>query len=138
MQLLSTTNFRENFALLTKRPDAGYGSCRADIIGEFRNLTISDVAQKHYLVREMGKVRVIKLRIQNTELGLSSAAGYRLIIVCNQNERHNHVCLISVYPKKGKHGKVDLTKNEFRDILNAYGGELTNNALVLWADTEGD
>jgi mRNA-degrading endonuclease RelE of RelBE toxin-antitoxin system len=125
--LVSTLSFRETLGLLVKKESNGYSSCIQDILNEFKDKTFDDIFNKHFLIREIGNVRVIKLRIQNSELGLSSAAGYRLIIVCNTT--HKHICLLAVYPKKGKYSKIDLSQSEYRELLNLYGEQLKKKTL---------
>ncbi len=77
----------------------------------------------------MGNVRVIKLRIQNSQLNYSSSQGYRLIILCNKN--HNHIVLLEIYPKKGRYSKSDLTKREYKDLIELYSQELKSGQLSI-------
>ena len=128
MNFVSTSNFRESLNKLTKRADSGYKSCCEDLCNELKNVTFDDIFSRHFLIKESGDVRVIKLRIQNSDQNLSSAAGYRLIIICNR--KHDHVALVEVYPKKGKYSKMDLTKVEYKNTVNNYGIELKSDQLV--------
>lgn len=128
LNFVSTTTFRESLKKLTKRSDSGYKSCCLDICNELKDVSFDDIYNRHFLVKESGDLRIIKLRIQNSDLNISSAAGYRLIIICNK--KHNHIALLEIYPKKGKYSKMDLTKNEYRDIVNIYGTELKSHVLV--------
>ena len=105
MQFVSTSTFRNSLSLLTKRIDSGYKSCCIDVCNELKDLGFEDIVKKNFLIREIGSLSVIKLRIQNSDLNYSSAAGYRLIIACNK--KHDHVALLVLYPKKGKHSKSD-------------------------------
>src|SRR6187549_1655557 len=114
--------------MLTKREDSGYKSCGTDICNELKAASFDDIFNRHFLIRQTGEIRVIKLRIQNSDQNLSSAAGYRLIIICNP--KHDHVALLEIYPKKGKYSKTDLTKHEYKDIVNSYGNELKKNELI--------
>lgn len=82
----------------------------------------------NFLVREIGNLRIIKLRIQNSEQNLSKADGYRLIVLCNK--KYDEVVLLKVYPKRGKHGKSDLSKSEYKQLLKLYGEEKKATALV--------
>jgi hypothetical protein len=129
--LVSTSNFRSAIELLTKRTDSGYANCIEDILNEFRGHSFEDIYNRHFLVREMGNVQVIKLRIQNSELGYSSAAGYRLIVLCNTNK--NHIALLTIYPKKGKHSRGDITKFEYKELANTYAKELKSEYLREFA-----
>ncbi|NCT76142.1 MAG: hypothetical protein GXC78_16520 [Chitinophagaceae bacterium] len=128
MDFVSISNFRDSLAKLLRRADSGYKSCSQDLCNELKNASFDDIFNRHFLIKESGDLRVIKLRIQNSGQALSSAAGYRLIIVCNK--KHNHVALLDVYPKRGKYSKMDLSKSEYKDILNAYGRELKSGRLA--------
>ena len=128
MNFVSTSAFRESLNKLTKREESGYKSCITDICNELKAASFDDIFNRHFLIRQTGVIRVIKLRIQNSDQNLSSAAGYRLIIICNP--KHDHVALLEIYPKKGKYSKTDLTKHEYKDIVNCYGNELKRNELI--------
>lgn len=127
MDFVSTTNFRESLKKLTKREDSGYKSCCLDICNELKDTSFDDIFNRHFLIKQSGEIRLIKLRIQNSDQNFSSAAGYRLIIICNR--KHDHVALLDIYPKKGKFSKMDLTKNEYKNIVNNYAMELKNGQL---------
>jgi len=73
---VSTSTFRESLKKLTKRSDSGYKSCHLDICNELKDVSFDDIFNRHFLVRESGDLRIIKLRIQNSDLNMSSAAGY--------------------------------------------------------------
>jgi hypothetical protein len=128
LEFVSTSTFRESLKLLMKRDDSGYKSCCTDLCNELKNASFDDIYSRHFLVRESGDIRIIKLRIQNSYLNVSSAAGYRLIILCNR--KIGHIAFLEIYPKKGKHSKSNLTKYEFKDIVNKYGAELKAGQLV--------
>jgi hypothetical protein len=128
LNFVSISTFRNSCSLITKRAENGYGSCKKDICNELKDLTFDNIASRHYLVKQIGHLRVIKLRIQNSDQNISSAAGYRLIIICNS--KYDHIAFLEIYPKKGKYSKSDLTKTEYKNILNTYGNELKNGTLV--------
>jgi hypothetical protein len=128
LNFVSTSNFRESLYKLTKRADSGYKSCCKDLCDELKDASFDDIYNRHFLIKESGDLRVIKLRIQNSDQNLSSAAGYRLIIICNR--KYDHIAFVDVYPKKGKYSKMDLTKVEYRNTVNNYGVELKSDQLV--------
>jgi len=66
--------------------------------------------------------REAKVRLQNSEQNLSSAQGFRLIILCNK--KYHYVALLKLYPKRGKYSKSDLTKHEYKELLTIYSNEL--------------
>jgi mRNA-degrading endonuclease RelE of RelBE toxin-antitoxin system len=123
----TTSVFRNSFQKLTKRDDSGYISCRDDISICFKEQSFDDIYVRNHLLRQMGGLRVIKIRIQNSHLTLSSAAGYRLIICCNPTK--NHIVFLDIYPKRGKYSKSDLLPSEFKDLLKVYSKELKDGSL---------
>jgi len=127
LKFVSTSAFRQSLQLLTKRRESGYSQCAKNVCAEFNNLSLDDIYSKNFLVREFGDIRLIKVRLQNSELNLSRADGYRLIIICNKQK--DHVALLNIYPKRGKYSKSDLTKHEYKEIVRVYQSELKNNTL---------
>jgi hypothetical protein len=128
LDFVSTSSFRNSLTLLTKRPDSGYKSCPKDLCNALKDLSFEDIFNRNFLIREMGPLRVIKIRVQNSDLKYSSAAGYRAIIACNV--KYDHVAFLEIYPKKGKYSKADLRKNEYKEIIDVYGKELKSGTLV--------
>jgi hypothetical protein len=127
VQVISTSSFREAKKLLTKRRENGYSSCPKDICDALKDLDFDSIFNLHFLVREIGEVRVIKLRLKNSDQNLSSAQGFRLIILCNK--RYRHVALLKIYPKRGKYSKSDLTKHEYKELLTIYRNELKDGSV---------
>jgi hypothetical protein len=130
---LTTSTFRSEFNLLTKRSDSGYSNCKQDILDAFDKQSFDDISARHNLLRVLGNIKVIKIRIPNSNSRQSAAAGYRLIILCNKNKDgisdKDHVAFLSIYPKRGKHGKIDLTPSEFKLLLKNYQKELEEKKL---------
>ncbi len=129
MQFISISSFREAKIQLLKRKENGYSSCVKDICEALKGLDFESIYNLHFLVREIGDLRVIKVRLQNSEQNLSSAQGFRLIILCNK--KHHHVALLKLYPKRGKYSKSDLTKHEYKELLTVYANELKANTIKL-------
>jgi hypothetical protein len=69
-------------------------------------------------LRDLGDVRVIKIRVQNSHQNLSSADGFRLIICCNR--KYRTVAFLNVYAKRGKLGQLDQSKEEYKQQLRDY------------------
>jgi hypothetical protein len=128
VDIVSTSTFRKSKNLLIKRPENGYSTCCKDICDALNNLTFDDIYQLHHLIKQSGEIRVIKVRIKNSQLNLSSSAGFRLIIVCNK--KHDHVALLKIYPKKGKYGQSDLRPFESQELFKTYASELSSGVLI--------
>jgi hypothetical protein len=129
LQIVSTSTFRDSLKLICKRPENGYSSCCHDICDELINKSIDDVFVMNFLIREIGEIRIIKIRIQNSEQNLSKANGFRLIVLCNK--KYDEVTLLKVYPKRGKYGQSDLQKSEYKFLLKSYAEEKKAKNLVV-------
>lgn len=120
----SISTFRNSLAAICKKNSDGYASCPSDICDELRDLSFEDVWAHNYLIRELGDVRVIKLRIQNSIQTLCKASGFRLIILCNK--KNKSITLLNIYPKRGKHARVDQDKSEYKEQLRTYKEEASS------------
>jgi len=129
LDILSTSTFREAKDLLIKRPENGYGSCCKDICDALTDLTFDDIYNLHFLIRETGDIRIIKVRLKNSFQKIGSSSGYRLIIL--GNKKYNHIALLKIYPKRGKYGQSDLRDFEYKELLKTYSKELVEKRLVL-------
>jgi hypothetical protein len=128
LEFVLTYDFLEQLQKLTKRSDSGYSSCLNDIRQNFKNQTFDDIYARHYLLRQTGELRLIKIRIPNSNLHYSSAAGYRLIIICNPLKKH--VAFLYIYPKKGKYSESDITLSHIKALLKTYGRQLKDGSLA--------
>ena len=128
-RLLCTSSFRESLKLLTKRPNLGYSACADDIRHDFSKKSLDDIYGQHYLVTQRGQARIIKARIKNPLLNTGAAGGYRVIFICNL--KRSHAALLTVYPKKGKYSKTDLTEAEYRELLQTYIEEIDSLEVFL-------
>ena len=123
----TTIDFRQSLHLLTKRQDAGYKDCEIDIISQLKGYSFEDINAMHFLMRSSGNCRLIKIRIGNSTLKISASGGYRLIVICNSE--YQHIALLNIYPKRGKHSKSDLTPSEVKDLVRNYWNEVKGNRL---------
>jgi hypothetical protein len=82
----------------------------------------------NYRVRDLDNIRVIKIRIQNSLQNLSSSDGFRLVLCCNK--KYQSVIFLNIYPKRGKLGQLDQSKEEFKQQLKNYLTSFQNNQLV--------
>lgn len=124
----SISIFRESLSRLTKKSSDGYYNCKPDICSFFNNKSFDDIWEMHYRVKDLGNIRIIKIRIQNSNQNTSKSAGYRIIICCNKN--HGTVTLLNIYPKRGGYSRVDQEKDEYKDQLRCYAAEFGNGTLV--------
>jgi hypothetical protein len=82
----------------------------------------------NYKLRELGDIRILKIRVQNSGQNLSSADGFRLILLCNR--KNQTVTFLNVYPKRGKLALLNQSKEETIRQVNSYSEELKSGILV--------
>lgn len=124
----SISTFRNSLEHICQREKYGYHSCRKDICQFFKLHSFENIWEMNYRVRDLDNIRVIKIRIQNSFQKLSSADGFRLIICCNK--KHQEVIFLNVYPKRGKLGQLDQSKEEYKQQLKNYLQAFQTNHLV--------
>jgi hypothetical protein len=69
----------------------------------------------------------MKIRLPNTAAMLGSSPGFRLWLLAQQNKEE--VILCRIYPKRGPHGKSNLSPDEITDMLQHVGQEVTSGLL---------
>lgn len=124
----SIPTFRSSLDQLCKKERNGYHLCKNDIYKALENMSFKDIWELNYLIKDSGNIRVIKLRVPNSFQNLSSADGFRLIICCNRT--YEMITFLNLYPKRGKLGMADQTKEDFKRQLNLYGSCLKDSLLV--------
>jgi hypothetical protein len=124
----SILTFRSSLALLCKKDKNGYASCPKDVCSVFEKLSFDDIWEMNTRLREIGNLRLIKIRVQNSCQNLSSADGFRLIICCNKVLRT--VAFLNIYPKRGKYGQLNQPKEETARQLTTYAKSLKDGDLV--------
>jgi mRNA-degrading endonuclease RelE of RelBE toxin-antitoxin system len=124
----SISTFRQSVENLCRKEKNGYQSCKKDICDFFSDLSIEDIWELNTRLREMGSIRVIKVRLKNSFQNLSSSDGFRLIVCCNKKTQT--VVFLNIYPKRGKLGQLDQSREEYKRQLKIYAEELSNNKLV--------
>lgn len=124
----SITTFRNSIGRACRKEKDGYHSCRKDICGLLKDHSFDEIWSMKYLVRDLDNIRVIKIRVQNSLQNLSSSDGFRLIVCCNK--KYQSVTFLNIYPKRGKHGQLDQSKDEFKRQLQSYLTSFKNNELV--------
>lgn len=124
----SISTFRNAIDTICRKEKYGYQSCKKDICDALKDYSFDEIWGLNYRVRDLDNIRIIKIRIQNSFQNLSSSDGFRLIVCCNKN--HQTVVFLNVYPKRGKLGQLDQTKEEYKQQLKNYLLSSQNNQLV--------
>ncbi|WP_455664025.1 hypothetical protein [Phocaeicola sp.] len=88
---------------------------------------MEEVRHSRDMVLDETAFSVIKLRIPNSQQGLSKSNGYRLIYYVHKLKEV--VVFMYVYPKRGPMGLVTLKQNEIIHCLETFIKE--NNASLL-------
>lgn len=125
----SISNFRISLESLCRKEKYGYHSCNKDICDALSGLSFDDIWEMKFLLRELENIRLIKLRIKNSHQNLSSSDGFRLIICCNR--KYQSVTFLNIYPKRGKLGRLDQSKEEYKQQLRTYLTAMRENTLIL-------
>jgi hypothetical protein len=110
--------FRNALEGLCRKEKFGYISCIKDICDFFHGKNFEEVWSMNTRLREIENIRLIKIRLQNSQQHLSSADGFRLIICSNKKDQS--VCFLNIYPKRGKLGQLDQGKEAYKIQLKAY------------------
>ncbi|MDR2040459.1 MAG: hypothetical protein LBQ60_21290 [Bacteroidales bacterium] len=71
--------------------------------------------------------KVIKLRVQDSFKRLSKSDGYRLIFLISSSKEI--VCFLNIYPKNGSFSKMDISKEELKDLLRDFIDEFKKQLL---------
>jgi hypothetical protein len=124
----SISTFRNSLKNICNREKYGYRSCEKDICNLFKSHSFDDIWEMNYRVRDLDNIRVLKVRVQNSFQHLSSSDGFRLILCCNK--KYQTITFLNVYPKRGKLGQLDQSKEEFKRQLKEYLSEFKNNQLI--------
>lgn len=125
----SISTFRDSVENLYRKEKDGYHSCKKDICNLLKELSFDDIWEMNFRVKDLDNIRVTKIRVQNSFQNLSSADGFRLIVCCNK--KHQAVAFLNIYPKRGKLGQLDQSKEEFKRQLKIYLSALQNKQLIL-------
>lgn len=66
--------------------------------------------------------------MQNSFQNFSSADGFRVIVCCYK--KYHTIAFLNIYPKRGKLGQLDQSKEEFKRQLKTYISTQQTNQLV--------
>ena len=124
MKFFTSSTFRVNLADLLKKPREGYSSVVIDMCGELKQMSDQILRDTNDRVRQFAAYRIVKLRIPNSGLKLSKSNGFRLIYWVSLLT--DEVVLMSVYPKRGSKGAIDLADGEYARLVL----EITNESLT--------
>ncbi|MEM8529162.1 MAG: hypothetical protein AAGG68_31310 [Bacteroidota bacterium] len=115
----SISSFLETIAALEKKKKNNYFQVRMDICKEYIGIEeIDQVLQKGTVIRAVNdedQKILIKSRVSNSAMSEGKSGGFRLISVVNR--RTSTTTFLTVYPKKGKMAKSDLSLSEYTNLL---------------------
>ena len=122
MKFFCTNNFLENIQKLCKKKKDNYYTVKEDISIEYKDINnIEEAIMKGVPVSEVkegDKKVILKTRYKNSAMKEGKSGGFRSYSVAD-TETEN-LTLLSVYPKKGKFGKSDLSAREIEIALGEY------------------
>ena len=139
MKYLAIDSFLSDLDTLCKKPKNNCDSVRVDIcrllqpaIDSNEFILISDILLH---VEDENKHVLIKTRVQNSRMGGGKSKGFRLISLVSLIE--NRACFLTVYPKKGKFAKENITDNDIVILLQEFI-ELSENDSLKIVDIYND
>ena len=127
----STTIFYESF----RRLCIAYPSLKSDFSDEFKGLTIEQIFSKKYILKDSGVVKIIKVRIANSNQNKGKSSGFRVIVLVDI--RTAEVTLLNIFAKTGVSGKENIDKEEVKESLTTWKEERNANSLIT-LDPEKD
>ena len=122
MNFYTSSTFRRDIESLTKKPREGYMSVTKDICKALTDMPNNILRDTNDRVRQLTNFRIVKLRLPNSEQKLSKSNGFRLIYWVSLLT--DDLVLLSIYPKRGPQGAVDLIDSEYGRLLE----EMTNES----------
>ena len=122
--LKSTSIFLKNFEKLVQH----YPSLKKDLAEEFKNFDIDVIFAKKYVLKDSGMVKILKVRIANSEQNKGKSAGFRIILIVDK--RKNELVFLTIFAKTGTLGRENIDKEELKDCLVIYKDEHKNNLLI--------
>lgn len=129
MRFYTTTTFRNNISDLTKKRKDGYQSVLTDICAALSSMPDNILRDTNDRVYQTDQFRIIKLRLPNSGQSWSKSNGFRLIYLALLSV--DKITLLTVYPKRGPQGKVNIDKSELQRLIEEFLIEYSNNSLEL-------
>lgn len=131
MKFFGTNNFLENIKKLCKKKKDNYYTVKDDICDEYKDITdINEAILKGIPVSEVkeeDKKVILKTRYKNSAMKEGKSSGFRSYSVADTESEN--LTFLSVYPKKGKFGKSDLTAKEVESSLEEYIEQKSDDTL---------
>jgi len=104
--------------------------CCEDLYGYFSDLSFTEIFAHSHLLQDFGHTRYIKMRIPcSTCGGKGKRGGYRAYLLADK--RSESVVILAFYPKTGKFGKSDLSKEDEKHAFETYKVEKGRNELPV-------
>lgn len=130
MRFYTITTFRKNISDLTKKTKDGYQTVMTDIRNALSKMPDNVLRETNDRVFQTDQFRIIKLRLPNSGQSLSKSNGFRLIYLALLTK--DVVTLLSIYPKRGSQGKVNIDKVELQRLIQEYIVEYSNDSLEVF------
>src|SRR6218665_2204096 len=124
LKFQSTSTFQESL----KKLSTNYKTIKLDITQEFTDLSFEEIFSKKYVLKDSGVVKILKVRIANSEQGKGKSSGFRMLLIADK--RTSEVVFLNIFAKTGTDGKDNIDKEELKDCLVIYKKEKQTNTLV--------
>lgn len=128
MKIYAAETYLKEITKLTKKKALGYMSVEKDIKKWFKkHSSIEEIWQTNEFLRDVGNIRLIKVRIINSQSGKGSSSGYRLVLCCNK--KSNFVALLYVFPKRGTYARITIEDDDEIEFLEAFINEMKEGTI---------
>ena len=127
MLFYTTSSFRNALARLMKKRKDGYQTVMADICSSIQDMPDNIIRDTNERIIQMPEYRIIKLRVPNSGRKLSKADGFRLVYFVSL--KNDVVVFLTVYPKRGSQGIVNLSESEYIRLVNELTLENSTSTL---------
>lgn len=105
-----------------------YPTIKKDLVQEFCFLTFNEIFSKKYILKDSGVVKILKVRVANSEQNKGKSSGFRVILIVDKNKEE--VIFLNIFSKTGIESKDNIDKEELKDCLSVFKSENKTGNLI--------
>jgi mRNA-degrading endonuclease RelE of RelBE toxin-antitoxin system len=129
LKIFASSAYLAEIERFKKKKKSLYSKVEEDLHKWFEDhFTFESIFESNYFLRDVGLVRLIKIRFPNSNTNKGASSGYRLILLCNKKTQS--VGLIYIFPKTGKFGKTNIDDQQEKKLLDIFFSEFKSGILV--------
>jgi mRNA-degrading endonuclease RelE of RelBE toxin-antitoxin system len=128
LKLYAAQTYLTELAKLSKKKKGLYSSVSKDVESWFKeHNAFALIWGSNYTLRDTGIIRIIKVRLSNSQTNKGSSSGYRLILCCN--DKTKTVGLLYIFPKTGPLGMDNINEELEKKLVRRYIEEHKNGSI---------